>query len=89
MEACKTVLAIVALFLMAAPAARPQDVFDLLRKGDVSAVKALIEKSPQVLESRDGGGMTPLHYAAIGWIWSVNSGIPRPDRNTAKTSHQS
>jgi hypothetical protein len=96
MRACKTVLAIVTLFLTAEPAARPQDVFDLLRKGDVSAVKALIEKSPQVLESRDGGGMTPLRYAAIGGIWSVNSGIPRrpppfrqPDRNTAKTSDQS
>ena len=44
----------------------PQEVFDALRKRDIQAVKALIEKSPSVLDSRDGDGMTPLHYAAIG-----------------------
>jgi ankyrin repeat protein len=52
-----TVLALAAL-------AQPQDFFELLRKGDIQAVKALVEKSPQVLEARDGDGMTPLHYTA-------------------------
>jgi len=44
----------------------PQDIFEALRKGDVQAVKALIEKSPHVLDARDGDGMTALHYAAMG-----------------------
>jgi ankyrin repeat protein len=43
-----------------------QDVFDALRKGDIPMVKALLEKAPQVLESRDSNGMTPLHHAAMG-----------------------
>ena len=37
-------------------AAQTQDVFDLLRKGDVPAVKAMVEKSPQLVEARDGNG---------------------------------
>jgi ankyrin repeat protein len=50
-----------------APGETPgQDAFDLLRKGDVQAVKALIEKSPQLVEAKDGTGMTLLHYAAYG-----------------------
>ena len=64
MKAGKTVLAALVLSIAAAPAVQPQEVFDLLRKGDVPAVKALIEKSPQLLEARDGDGDTPLHYAA-------------------------
>jgi ankyrin repeat protein len=51
--------------VLSAPA-RPQDIFEAIRKGDIPAVKALVEKTPQVLESRDGEGRTPLHYAAIG-----------------------
>jgi ankyrin repeat protein len=54
------------LFLVLASTARPQDVFDALRKRDVETVKALVEKSPQILDSRDGDGRTPLHYAALG-----------------------
>jgi ankyrin repeat protein len=49
-----------------AVAAQTQDVFDLLRKGDVPAVKAMVEKSPQLVEARDRNGMTLLHYAAYG-----------------------
>jgi len=41
-----------------------QEVFDLLRKGDIPAVKALVEKTPQIVETRDASGNTPLHYAA-------------------------
>lgn len=54
-------------FILAfASAALPQDIFDSLRKGDIQAVKAIIEKSPQLVDARDGDGMTPLHYAANG-----------------------
>lgn len=41
-----------------------QDIFEALRKGDIEAVKVLVEKSPQILDSRDSDGMTPLHHAA-------------------------
>ena len=57
---------ILSLVLNLAVLAQSQDIFDALRKGDVQAVKALIEKSPQVLDARDGDGMTPLHHAAMG-----------------------
>ena len=36
-----------------------------LSKGDVPAVKAVIEKSPRLVDARDGDGSTPLHYAAF------------------------
>jgi len=44
----------------------PQEAFDLLRKGDVQAVRAVIERSPQLLETKDGDGNTLLHIAANG-----------------------
>ncbi len=43
-----------------------QDIFEVLRKGDVPAVKAMLEKSPQLVDARDENGATPLHYAAYG-----------------------
>ncbi len=46
--------------------ARCQEIFDLLRKGDVPAVKALIEKSPQLLDAKNANGASPLHLAARG-----------------------
>jgi ankyrin repeat protein len=54
------------LILSFAVAACAQEVFELLRKGDVPAVKALIEESPQLVEARDSSGNTLLHYAAYG-----------------------
>ena len=59
-------LLLVAMIGAFSTAAQSQDVFDLLRKGDVAAVKALVEKSPQLVEARDKDGDTPLHYAAYG-----------------------
>ncbi|MGB8951409.1 MAG: ankyrin repeat domain-containing protein [Candidatus Aminicenantales bacterium] len=61
----KALFVYLAVILVAA-AARPQDIFEALGKGDIPAVRALIEKSPELLDSRDGNGMTPLHYAARG-----------------------
>jgi ankyrin repeat protein/L-ascorbate metabolism protein UlaG (beta-lactamase superfamily) len=48
------------------PTGPPQDVFDLLRKGDVAAVKALVERTPGLAGARDDQGQTLLHYAAYG-----------------------
>jgi len=52
--------------VIGASAQPPQEIFEALRRNDIQAVKAFIEKTPQVLEARDGDGMTPLHYAAMG-----------------------
>jgi ankyrin repeat protein len=60
----KKLAVILAFLLVLAVAAQSQEVFDLLRKGDIPAVKALIEKSPQLMATRDSDGDTPLHYAA-------------------------
>jgi len=57
---------ILSLFLALATMAQSQEIFDALRKGDIQAVKALVEKTPQLLDARDADGMTPLHYAAAG-----------------------
>ena len=57
---------ILSVFLALAAQARPQDIFDALRKGDIQTVKGIITNSPQILEARDSDGMTPLHYAAMG-----------------------
>ncbi len=61
----KTAVILSFCFALGASAQPSQEIFDLLRKGDIAAVKALVEKSPQVLEARDSDGMTPLHYAAM------------------------
>jgi ankyrin repeat protein/SAM-dependent methyltransferase len=50
-------------FVASAPS---QEVFDLLRKGDVANVKALVEKSPPLVVARDNDGNTLLHHAANG-----------------------
>ena len=42
------------LSLALAATASSQEVFDLLRKGEVAAVKALIDKTPQLVDARDG-----------------------------------
>jgi len=55
---------ILSLLLTLTVPARPQGVFDLLRNGDIAAVKAMVEKSPQLVSERDGDDDTPLHYAA-------------------------
>jgi TolB protein len=53
-----------AVFLLLAGTARPQEIFNSLRNGDIPAVKALVERTPAILDSRDRNGLTPLHYAA-------------------------
>jgi hypothetical protein len=45
--------------LLAAGSVWPQEIFDLFRKGDVPAVRAMIEKSPQLVDARDGDGARP------------------------------
>ena len=66
MRCMKSMTAVLSLFLPLAATPQSQEIFDALRKGDIQTAKALIEKSPGVLDARDGNGMTPLHYAAAG-----------------------
>lgn len=61
----RTTVMLSLLLVLTASAQSPQNIFDALRKGDALTVKALVEKTPRILEARDGNGMTPLHYAAI------------------------
>ena len=61
----KSIFVCLSVMLVAA-AAQPQDIFEALGKGDIPAVRALIEKSPELLDARDADGRTPLHYAASG-----------------------
>jgi len=62
----KKSVVILSLCLACAMTAQTQEIFDALRKGDVQTVKALVEKTPQLVEARDADGNTPLHYAANG-----------------------
>ena len=66
MKRATSVLFLIGTILGLASFAQAQEVFDLLRKGDVPAVKAMVEKSPQLVEARDAQGLTLLHYAAYG-----------------------
>ncbi|MCX6566002.1 MAG: hypothetical protein NTW38_06200 [Candidatus Aminicenantes bacterium] len=62
----KKALLVLFVVIILAAAAWPQDVFETLRKGDIPAVKALVENSPAVLDSRARNGLTLLHHAASG-----------------------
>lgn len=66
MSAWRRFSIVTVILFSAMTAARAQEAFDLLRKGEVAAAKALIEKDPALVEARDSRGMTPLHYAAHG-----------------------
>lgn len=39
-------------------------VFALIQSGDAAALYAAVQQDPAILERRDEGGMTPLHWAA-------------------------
>jgi ankyrin repeat protein/Tol biopolymer transport system component len=60
----KKSFACISALLVLALSARAQDAFDLLRKGDIPALKALIEKSPASLAAKNEAGSTLLHMAA-------------------------
>ncbi len=55
---------LLSLCLLLATAAGAQEIFDAIRRGDVPAVRALLEKSPALVDFRDENGTTPLHVAA-------------------------
>jgi ankyrin repeat protein len=57
-------LILLAILLLALPAlAGP--IHDAARDGNLVRVKALLKSNPRLLQSRDDGGETPLHWAAF------------------------
>jgi ankyrin repeat protein len=82
----KKSLFVLALWAGLLSAAWAGDIFELLRLKDLQAVKALVEKTPQVLDVRNNDGMTPLHLAAQGGgvdliDWFVDKGARLELRN--------
>jgi len=59
----KTLIVLVLAAVLAASLAA-QDIFEALGRGDIPAVRALVEKTPALVAARDKDGLTPLHYAA-------------------------
>jgi Tol biopolymer transport system component/ankyrin repeat protein len=68
----KKIIPILFMLLILTGAAWPQEAFDALRRGDMAAVRSMIEKSPQIVDAQDGSGNTLLHLAAaegrVEWI---------------------
>lgn len=40
------------------------DIFSLVRKGDLTKLQELLKKNPSAVNAKDDSGATPLHYAA-------------------------
>ncbi len=62
----KKTLVFLSITLIVASTVWTQEIFDAIRKGDVTAAKALVAKTPSLVDARDANGMTPLHFAANG-----------------------
>ncbi len=62
-----------AAFLAFISFAAGQEIFDLIRKGDVPAVRSLVEKSPDVLRAKQANGSTPLHLAATAGMKEMSA----------------
>ncbi|MBE0712947.1 MAG: ankyrin repeat domain-containing protein [Candidatus Aminicenantes bacterium] len=61
----KTIVAILALAFVVIPS-RAAEIHDAVRAGDLAQVTALVAKDPQVVNSLDELGQSPLHLAAAG-----------------------
>ncbi|MDO8952783.1 MAG: ankyrin repeat domain-containing protein, partial [Draconibacterium sp.] len=64
MKALKSIL-VFAVLLLIAVSSRGQDIFDAIRNGDLTKVKELVEKDPQLVAARNARQSTPLHIAAV------------------------
>ncbi len=42
------------------------DIHEAVRNGDLALIKALVEKNPELINSKDQDGRTPLHWACRG-----------------------
>jgi ankyrin repeat protein len=64
MKIAKSMLLIVTVILVVRFAGA-QDVFDAVKKNDLAAAKAILEKDASLVRAKDSSGNTPLHTAAI------------------------
>lgn len=60
----KRIIGLLFTVLALTAAAWSQEAFDALRRGDLAAVRSMVEKSPQLAGERNAGGSTLLHLAA-------------------------
>ena len=58
--------ALLAAFLLAANPVAAAEIHEAVKSGDVAAVKALLDKTPALVNLKDESGQTPLHLAAQG-----------------------
>lgn len=62
MKPCKPILIII-LILLASVTTRAQDIFELIRSGDLIKVTDTIDANPKLINSVNSNGMTPLCFA--------------------------
>ena len=67
MLSCKKIIILIVLFYistLSSQSAFTQDIFSEAWNGNVKAVKALLEKNPDLVHVKTGDGHIPLHFAA-------------------------
>lgn len=57
---------LIAAFLTVNNIIQAQEIIDAAKSGDLLKVKELVEKNPQLVNTRDISGRTPLHWASRG-----------------------
>jgi len=62
----KKLILINCLFLGAAIIVNAQEIFDTAKGNDLAKAKSLIEANPRLVQVKDAGGRTPLHWACRG-----------------------
>jgi len=61
----KTIIVLLALFISTTPVFA-QDIHEAAKEGYLEKVKMLLEKDPQLINTKDENGRTPLHWACRG-----------------------
>jgi ankyrin repeat protein len=59
-------LAVIVTLVLSMGAARPAEIHDAAKTGNLSLVRALLEKNPALVEAKDDLARTPLHWACRG-----------------------
>lgn len=59
------VFLMIAALIFGARGARGQDIFEAVKKGDLAAIRAVLERNPGAVNDADPYTMTPLHWAAL------------------------
>ena len=81
-------LALLAGLILLAAFAGAQTIFDAVKNNDLAAAKAILDKDPSLVRSKDASGNTPLHAASIAGSvpmaeWLLSKGAEIDADNTA------